>query len=124
MKVLSAAFAKENKDFIVSEMKAGKIFIYPTDTVYGIGCDSTNDTAVAKIHEIKRRENKPLLVIIPNINWIEEHCAFHDAHRKELEEKLPGPYSFIVTLQDKDAVSEGILQGRDTLGVRLSLIHI
>ena len=78
MKVLSAAFAKENKDFIVSEMKAGKIFIYPTDTVYGIGCDSTNDTAVAKIHEIKRRENKPLLVIIPNINWIEEHCAFHD----------------------------------------------
>lgn len=45
---------------IIKEIKSNKIFIYPTDTIYGIGCNAENTEAVEKIKKIKQRENKPL----------------------------------------------------------------
>ncbi len=46
-------------------MQAGGIILYPTDTVWGIGCDATNDDAVRKIYELKRRaDNKAMLLLI------------------------------------------------------------
>jgi len=45
------------------------LFIYPTDTLYGLGCDGTNKKAVEKIKEIKKRDkDKPLSIIAPNLN--------------------------------------------------------
>lgn len=53
----------------IEVLKAGGIILYPTDTVWGIGCDATNETAVKKIIELKRRdESQPLLVLIEHAN--------------------------------------------------------
>ena len=52
------------KEFI-EEVKAGKVFIYPTDTLYGLGCDATNPDSVMRIREIKKRSTLPFSVIVP-----------------------------------------------------------
>ncbi len=76
---------------IVSWVLEGKVFIYPTDTVYGLGCDATNESAVQRIREIKG-STKPFSVVAPSKQWIRKYCRYG----KELE-KLPGPYTFLYT---------------------------
>ena len=45
-------------------LRSGGVILYPTDTVWGIGCDATNPEAVAKVYEIKRREDSKSLVLL------------------------------------------------------------
>ena len=46
-------------------MRAGGIILYPTDTIWGIGCDATNEKAVQKVYELKKRtDNKAILVLV------------------------------------------------------------
>ena len=119
MKVLDENYVKENIDFIVDEIRAGKIFIYPTDTLYGLGCDATNSNSVRKIKEIKRRsKGASFLVMVPNLDWISKNTKFHESNLDLINSKLPGPYSFIVKLKNMNVVSSEILEGKETLGVR------
>ena len=87
----------ENKK-LIKEIKAGKIFIYPTDTLYGIGCNAEDKEAVEKIREIKGRDNKPFSVIAPSFKWIEDNLII-DCNLKEY---LPGAYTIILKKKDKD----------------------
>jgi L-threonylcarbamoyladenylate synthase len=96
-------------------IKEGAIFIYPTDTVYGLGCDATNGKAVQKLRELKNRNVMPLSVIAPNKEWVEEHCEY----QQEWLDKLPGPYTLIMKLKDHKCVAPGVTVGRETIGVRI-----
>lgn len=119
MKFLDLKFIKQNQEFIISEMKSGKIFIYPTDTVYGIGCDATNSNSVQRIFEIKKRKNKPLLIIAPNLKWIFKNCEIEPRHINLIKKKLPGAYSFVIKLKNKFIISKKVLAGKDTIGIRI-----
>ena len=56
----------------VSTLRAGGIIVYPTDTIWGIGCDATDPSAVKKVYEIKRRaESKALLVLVDSVAKVE-----------------------------------------------------
>lgn len=58
-------------------LKKGGIILYPTDTIWGIGCDATNEKAVEGIFEIKKRaDHKSMLVLLNNINFI--HSYIHE----------------------------------------------
>jgi len=95
------------------EILNGKIFIYPTDTVYGIGCNALVKEAVLKIREIKKREQKPFSIIAPSFGWIERNCIID----VDLKKYFPGPYTVILKKKNKNFlsyVSEG-----DTIGVRI-----
>jgi L-threonylcarbamoyladenylate synthase len=111
------------KEFLIEEINEGKIFIYPTDTVYGIGCDASNDNAVKKIFEIKKRESKPLLVIAPSKEWIFENCDVNIEQTEQINSKLPGPVSFILKLKksaiENKIISNNLLCGKNTIGVRI-----
>ncbi|MFI3306772.1 MAG: L-threonylcarbamoyladenylate synthase [Rikenellaceae bacterium] len=50
----------------VSILRSGGIILYPTDTVWGVGCDATNEAAVAKIYELKQSENKRAMIVLCN----------------------------------------------------------
>lgn len=97
---------------IVNNIGKGKIFIYPTDTIYGLGCDATNEKAVKKVREIKQSK-KPFSVIAQSKQWIYKNF---DA-RKSYIRKLPGPFTFILKMK-KRIVPESVT-GSESLGVRI-----
>lgn len=107
------AFLSEKSKYF-SAVRNGAVFIYPTDTIYGVGCDASNDAAVRRIRELKKRDAKPFSVIAPSKEWILKNC---EVPRPELLDKLPGPYTIIFPRFKKGAVSEQVCSG--TLGVRI-----
>ena len=96
-------------------VREGCLFIHPTDTIYGIGCDATNFDAVKKVREVKGRSERPFSVIAPSKEWIKENCVVSE---KWLG-KLPGPYTLILKLKNKSCIAKNVNMGLKTLGVRL-----
>lgn len=119
MKKVSKKELLDNLKFYLSEIKQGKIFIYPTDTILGIGCNALNRESVEKIFEIKKRENKPFLVIAPDFDWIKKNCKVKEEDFNKIKGMLPGPYSFIVKIKNKDCIDSLVNLGKDTMGVRM-----
>jgi len=107
-----------NLEGYTSEMGKGKIFVYPTDTIYGIGCDACNSESVLKIREIKKREDKPFSVIVPGKKWIRKNCVV-DSLVESWISKLPGAYTLILELKNLKAVSIKVNNGIDSLGIRI-----
>lgn len=95
------------------EILAGKIFIYPTDTVYGVGCDASNIESVKKIREIKKRDNKPFSIVAPSISWIKENCIVD----VKLEKYLPGAYTIILKKKNKNLLKH--VSDNEYIGVRI-----
>ena len=94
-----------------------KIFIYPTDTIYGIGCDAKNEELVNKIRKIKQRHETPFSVIAPDKEWIKENCEISQNAKFYLN-KLPGPYTLILKLKNKQAIANNV-SFSSTIGVRI-----
>ncbi len=118
MRILNSDELKLEKEQIISAIIGGAVFIYPTDTIYGIGCSANDSKAVKKIRKIKSRNKNPFSVIAPSVDWIKENCIV----TKEAEdwlEKLPGPYTLILKLKNPKCVSKEVNAGLKTLGVRI-----
>jgi len=97
------------------EILAGKIFIYPTDTIYGIGCDATNQQAVSRVREIKTRDkDKPISIIAPNIEWILKNF---ETTEEEIIKYLPGPFTLL--LKKKDINFLPWISPNDRIGIRI-----
>jgi L-threonylcarbamoyladenylate synthase len=96
------------------EILDGKIFIYPTDTVYGLGCNALNISSVEKIKKIKNRDfKKPLSIIAPSLKWIEKYCLVDF----DLKKYLPGPYTLILKKKNKNFLKH--VSSGDSIGVRM-----
>ena len=117
MKIISDAEVKIKLNEIKEKILKGSIFIHPTDTIYGISCDATNEKSVRKIREIKNRPEAPLSIWVPSLKWVEENCELNDAATSALS-KLPGPYTLIIPLKNKDAVAKSVTNGKNTIGIR------
>ena len=115
MRVINKDELKHEKK-LVAELKRS-IFIYPTDTIYGIGCDATNKELVAKIRVIKRNYEQPFSIIIPNKNVIYEYCETNKKTR-EYVDKLPGPYTLILKVKKKFFASN-VNPRNNTIGIRI-----
>lgn len=99
---------------LVQQILEGKIFIYPTDTIYGIGCNAEDEKAVEKIRQIKGRDkDKPLSIIAPDFAWIEENCIID----VDLEKYLPGPYTLL--LRKKNPSFMNHISSNEFLGIRI-----
>lgn len=103
---------------VSSYVLAGKVIVYPTDTVYGLGCLATDDEAVTRVYRIKKREfDKPLLVLASDMEMVERFFWVTPGQRGVLNRYWPGPYSFI--LEEKGKLSPVLTGGKGTAGVRL-----
>ena len=87
---------------IVEIIEKGGIVIFPTDTVYGIGCNPYNESAVKKIYEIKSRTKlKSLPVLAHSLKIVKEIAVVDEFTEKIIEKYWPGPLTLILTLTDK-----------------------
>jgi tRNA threonylcarbamoyl adenosine modification protein (Sua5/YciO/YrdC/YwlC family) len=102
----------------VEILRSGGIVIYPTDTVYGMGCDLFNKRGIEKIYEIQRRDRKqPLSFICADLKDISRYARVSDDAYKIMKRLLPGPYTFI--LEASRIVPKIILPKRLTTGIRI-----
>ncbi|MBN1792982.1 threonylcarbamoyl-AMP synthase [Candidatus Woesearchaeota archaeon] len=93
------------------------VFIYPTDTIYGIGCDATNDELVERVRRIKDRPDQPFSIIIPNKALVYQNCET-DERAKPWMDKLPGPFTLLFKVKTR-FFSEKVIPGLDTIGIRI-----
>lgn len=99
-------------------LQDGGIIIYPTDTVYGMGCELYNKRGIEKIYEIKRRSKKqPLSFVCADLKDISRYARVSDYAYKTMKRLLPGPYTFI--LEASRLVPKIILPKRQTTGIRV-----
>ena len=100
-------------------LKSGGLVIFPTETVYGLGADATNDEAVKKIFLAKgRASDNPLIVHLGD----KEHITKYAEISSQIEQKLidvfmPGPFTLI--LKKKDNIPYNVSAGLDTVGIRI-----
>jgi tRNA threonylcarbamoyl adenosine modification protein (Sua5/YciO/YrdC/YwlC family) len=97
---------------VKEEIQKGSIFVYPTDTVYGLGCDALNAEAVKKIREIKG-SSQPFSVITPSKEWINQNLFANEEYMK----KLPGPFTLIFKKKRQTLLAAASMDW--TLGVRI-----
>src|ERR1700679_2323268 len=81
----------------VDALEAGEVIAYPTDTVYGLGCDLFNKKAVDRLYQIKRIDKSHNLAFIcPDLSEIARYAIVENQVYRLLRRLLPGPYCFIL----------------------------
>jgi L-threonylcarbamoyladenylate synthase len=119
MKLLTKSYTIANKQFVMNEMKSGKIFVYPTDTTYNLGCDATNQEAINKIRLIKKNDSQPYTIIAPSLEWIYDNCKTTDRAKYWIK-KLPGQLTLILPLKDEIKFSKKDVVGeQNSLGIKI-----
>ena len=82
---------------IKDALKDGAIMLYPTDTVYAIGCDLYVKSAVERVRQIKRMSNdKPLTFLCPSLSNVATYAWVTDSAYRIMKRLIPGPYTFIL----------------------------
>ncbi|MBI9072459.1 MAG: threonylcarbamoyl-AMP synthase [Melioribacteraceae bacterium] len=102
----------------VEVLKKGGIIIYPTDTVYGFGCDIYNKKALETIYTIKNESMTKLFsFIIPDLKNIAQYAKVSDHAYKIMKKALPGPYTFVLPAARE--VPKKLWTKRKTVGIRV-----
>ncbi|HEY9850920.1 MAG TPA: L-threonylcarbamoyladenylate synthase [Leptolyngbyaceae cyanobacterium] len=82
---------------IKDALQDGAIMLYPTDTVYAIGCDLMVKSAVERVRQIKRLSNdKPLTFLCPSLSNVATYAWVTDSAYRIMKRLIPGPYTFIL----------------------------
>ncbi|OGN01514.1 MAG: threonylcarbamoyl-AMP synthase [Candidatus Yanofskybacteria bacterium RIFCSPHIGHO2_02_FULL_41_29] len=121
MKVLKIDLNKDYSDALkeaTAVLESGGIIICPTDTLYGIGCNALNESAVRKIFSIKERPYaKPLPIIVRNIKWAKELAFVSKKNEGILGKIWPGRVTAV--LPKKEIVPDILTSGQKTVGIRI-----
>lgn len=99
-------------------LEKGGVIGYPTDTVYGLGCDLLNKQAIDRIYQLKgMSKDQQLAFICPDLSDIARYAVVENAVYRVLRRYLPGPYCFI--LQATRDVPKMVQNKRKTVGIRV-----
>jgi tRNA threonylcarbamoyl adenosine modification protein (Sua5/YciO/YrdC/YwlC family) len=103
---------------IVEVLEKGGVIGYPTDTIYGVGCDLFNPEAIRKIHRLKKLDGKkPLSFICSDLKDISHYAYVSNYAYKMMKRLLPGAYTFI--LKATKLVPKIAMTKQNTVGIRI-----
>ena len=118
MKPASNSDLQREADEVVRVLRQGGIILYPTDTVWGLGCDATNADAVARIYALKRNENKKsMLVLCASADMVARYVDRAPGIAYEVMELATKPLTLI--LPGAAGVAANLIPEEGTLGVRV-----
>jgi L-threonylcarbamoyladenylate synthase len=101
-------------------LRAGGLVILPTETVYGLGADAADPTAVAAIFEAKGRPRfNPLICHMADLAMAERYALFDPVSRRLAERFWPGPLTLVLGLKPDSAIHPLATAGLDTVGIRV-----
>lgn len=110
---------EEDLSKAVEIMRKGGVILYPTDTIWGIGCDATNSAAVKRIYEIKRRaENKAMLVLLDKMSEIEKYIDIVPEMAYSLNDLSEKPITIIY--DGAHGLAPELLGENRSVGIRVS----
>ena len=98
------------------EIQNGGLVVYPTDTVWGMGCDPFNQAAVEKLFQVKGKKEDGLSIMLNHSRAIGDYCEINQAAEKIIQEFLPGPITLI--LRSKCNFAKGVTRD-DNIAVRI-----
>ena len=118
-KVYERNNAQELIDYVVRVLEKGGVIIYPTDTMYAMGCSIQSQQAVNRICEIKQIKptKNRFSFICADLSSISNFAKVSDFAFKTLKRYLPGPYTFVLPASSK--VPSVLVQGKKTVGIRI-----
>ncbi len=103
---------------VVDVIRQGGVICYPTDTVYGIGCDIFSQKAVKRVHQIKRRPpHKPFSFMCPGLKQVSDYCHISNTAYRLMRHNLPGAYTFVMPAMK--IVPKIMLSKQKTVGIRV-----
>ncbi len=111
---------QRNIDTVVETLRKGGVIIYPTDTIYGIGCDITKPAAIERIARIKGIDPKKaqFSFVCSDLSHISDYTKSIDTPVfRMLKKALPGPYTFIFSASKQ--VPKLLQTKKDTVGIRV-----
>ena len=122
MKYYKGMLSKNEIVTIADDIKKGKIFVFPTETVYGIGTNVYNEESCKKIYEIKKRpEWKPLIVLISDSKMLNGLVKnINDIEKKLIDTFWPGPLTIVFQKKENLLISKYVSAGLDTIGIRMT----
>ena len=105
-------------DAAADALRAGDIIIYPTDTLYALGCDALNNRAIERLCRIKglNPDKNFLSVVCSDLSQASEYAKIDNVAFRMLKHYLPGPFTFI--LPASTSLPKGF-KGRKTVGIRI-----
>ncbi|HOK28672.1 MAG TPA: L-threonylcarbamoyladenylate synthase [Methanomassiliicoccaceae archaeon] len=109
---------ESDKKRILAELSAGRLIVYPTETVYGLGCDPFDETAVKRAFMAKRRPfDMAMSVVVSNLPMMEELGIQDDKAQKLVKKFMPGPLTLIV--KKRPSVPDILTASTNEIGVRI-----
>lgn len=101
-------------------LRAGDLVAFPTETVYGLGADATNDRAVAAIFSTKGRPRfNPLIIHVPDFATAQRYGQFSEKAAQLARTFWPGPLTLVVPQQPGAGISDLVTAGLDTIAIRI-----
>jgi len=108
---------------VVDVLQEGGIIAYPTDTIYGLGCDLYQKDAIERVHHLKKHsKNKRLSIICADLKDISNYAHVPDYAYRIMRSLIPGPYTFI--LEATKLVPKIMLTNQKTVGIRVPANNI
>jgi tRNA threonylcarbamoyl adenosine modification protein (Sua5/YciO/YrdC/YwlC family) len=103
---------------IAEKLRSGAVICYPTDTVYGIGCDIFNQKAIKKIYQIKKRaKNKPFSFMCSSLKNVNDYGHVSNMAYRIMKKALPGAFTFV--LSASKLVPKIMITKQKTVGIRV-----
>jgi tRNA threonylcarbamoyl adenosine modification protein (Sua5/YciO/YrdC/YwlC family) len=102
----------------VDTLRKGGVIAYPTDTVYGLGCDIFQKKAIERIYMMKQmKDDQPLAFVCADLSDIARYALVEDRSYRVMRRLLPGPYCFILPATRE--VPKLLMMKRKTVGIRV-----
>jgi len=116
--IITRGVLEDKKEKYLTHIEKGAIFVHPTDTIFGLGCNALNDSCIKRLRNLKNAETVPFSIIAPSKKWIRDNCEVNK-QAEEWIKKLPGPYTLVLKLKNEKAVSKHVNPQGDTVGIRI-----